>query len=61
MGVESSECAVVEDSVSGVTAGVAAGMRVVGYAADGDGAALRQAGAEVVGSMRAVPGVLGLD
>ncbi|HWF32545.1 MAG TPA: HAD-IA family hydrolase [Solirubrobacteraceae bacterium] len=60
IGVEPSRCAVVEDSVSGVTAAVAAGMRTIGYAARGDGAELRQAGAEVVGSMRAVPGVLGL-
>jgi beta-phosphoglucomutase-like phosphatase (HAD superfamily) len=60
MGVESSECAVVEDSVSGVTAGVAAGMRVVGYAAHGEDSMLRQAGAEVVNSMRAVPVALGL-
>jgi HAD superfamily hydrolase (TIGR01509 family) len=58
IGVEPSRCAVVEDSVSGVTAAVAAGMRTIGYAARGD--ELRQAGAEVVGSMRAVPGVLGL-
>jgi HAD superfamily hydrolase (TIGR01509 family) len=61
IGVEPGCCAVVEDSVSGVTAAVAAGMRAIGYAADGDGAKLRQAGAEVVGSMRAVPGMLGLE
>ena len=61
IGVEPGCCAVVEDSVSGVTAAVAAGMRAIGYAADGDGAKLRQAGAEVVSSMRAVPPVLGLE
>jgi HAD superfamily hydrolase (TIGR01509 family) len=61
IGVEPGCCAVVEDSISGVTAAVAAGMRAIGYAADGDGAKLRRAGAEVVGSMRAVPGVLGLE
>jgi HAD superfamily hydrolase (TIGR01509 family) len=61
LGVEPGCCAVVEDSVSGATAAVAAGMRAIGYAADGDGAKLRQAGAEVVSSMRAVPGVLGLE
>lgn len=60
MGAEPSRCAVVEDSVSGATAAVAAGMRAIGYAAHGDGAELRQAGAEVVGSMRALPGALGL-
>jgi beta-phosphoglucomutase-like phosphatase (HAD superfamily) len=61
IGVEPGCCAVVEDSVSGVTAAVAASMRAIGYAADGDGARLRQAGAEVVSSMRAVPRVLGLE
>jgi HAD superfamily hydrolase (TIGR01509 family) len=61
LGVAPGCCAVVEDSVSGVTAAVAAGMRAIGYAADGDGVALREAGAEVVGSMRAVPGVLDLE
>lgn len=61
LGVEPACCAVVEDSVSGVTGAVAAGMRAIGYAAHGDGATLRQAGAEVIGSMRAVPGVLGLE
>jgi HAD superfamily hydrolase (TIGR01509 family) len=61
IGAEPSRCAVVEDSVSGVSAAVAAGMRAIGYAAaDGDGAALRHAGAEVLSSMRAVPGLLGL-
>jgi len=61
LGVEPGCCAVVEDSVSGVTAAVAAGMRAIGYAAHGEGAALREVGAEVVGSMRAVPSVLGLE
>ena len=61
IGVEPGRCAVIEDSVSGVTAAVAAGMRAIGYAADGGGAKLREAGAEVIGSMRAVPGMLGLE
>lgn len=63
IGVEPGRCAVIEDSVSGVTAALAAGMRAIGYSADGDGdgAKLREAGAEVVGSMRAVPGVLALE
>jgi HAD superfamily hydrolase (TIGR01509 family) len=62
MGVQADHCAVVEDSVSGVTAAVAASMRVIGYAADGDGhaGALRNAGAEVVGSLGDVPALLGL-
>ena len=49
--VEPSRCAVVEDTPSGVTAAVSAGMRVLGYAADSDEVALRQAGAEVFGAM----------
>ena len=41
-------CAVVEDTVTGVTAGVAAGASVFGYAPNGDGAALLSAGASQV-------------
>src|SRR5262249_37850043 len=48
MGVEPERCTVVEDTPSGVTAGVSAGMRVLGYAADSDADALREAGAEEV-------------
>jgi beta-phosphoglucomutase-like phosphatase (HAD superfamily) len=61
MGVQAGDCTVVEDSVSGVTAAVAAGMRVIGYSATGNGraGALRDAGAEVVGSMGDVPVLLG--
>jgi beta-phosphoglucomutase-like phosphatase (HAD superfamily) len=35
-------CAVVEDTASGITAAVSAGMRALGYVADSDEAALRQ-------------------
>jgi HAD superfamily hydrolase (TIGR01509 family) len=52
--------AVVEDSATGVRAGVAAGMRVLGYAADGDARALGEAGAEVIASMAELPARLGL-
>ena len=45
LGAEPSRCAVVEDSLTGVLAGVAADMTVFGYAAHSDGAALRRAGA----------------
>jgi HAD superfamily hydrolase (TIGR01509 family) len=48
-------CVVVEDTVTGVTAARAAGMRVLGYAPDGDGTALSALGAELVDDMRDVP------
>jgi HAD superfamily hydrolase (TIGR01509 family) len=57
---EPARCAVIEDTPSGVTAAVAAGMRALGYAADSDAAALREAGAEVFGAMEELPGVLGV-
>jgi HAD superfamily hydrolase (TIGR01509 family) len=60
MAAEPSRCTVVEDTPSGVTAAVAAGMRVLGYAADSDATALREAGAEVFGAMEELPGLLGL-
>jgi HAD superfamily hydrolase (TIGR01509 family) len=53
-------CAVVEDSVIGIRAGVAAGATVFGYAPQGDGAALRAAGAsQVFSSMAELPALLG--
>lgn len=56
-----SRCVVVEDTPSGVAAAVAAGMRALGYGADSDEGALREAGAEVLGSLYALPELLGLD
>ena len=61
MAAEPSRCAVVEDTPSGVTGAVAAGMRALGYAADSDAATLREAGAEVFESMEELPGLLGLS
>jgi HAD superfamily hydrolase (TIGR01509 family) len=60
MGADPAACVVVEDTPSGVTAAVAAGMRALGYAADSDEAALRAAGAEIVRSLEEVPRLLGL-
>jgi HAD superfamily hydrolase (TIGR01509 family) len=60
MGVEPSRCVVVEDSPSGVQAAVSAGMRVLGYAADSDPVALREAGAELLKSMSELPAHLDL-
>lgn len=49
-------CAVVEDTVTGVNAGVAAGAAVFAYVPLGDGAALRDAGAvEIFSSMADLP------
>jgi HAD superfamily hydrolase (TIGR01509 family) len=61
MGAEPSDCVVVEDTPSGVSAAVAASMRAIGYAADSDEAALRRAGAEIIQSLDALPALLGLD
>lgn len=53
-------CAVVEDTVTGITAGVAAGATVFAYAPLGDGEALLAAGAsEVFRSMADLPALLG--
>jgi len=61
MDVVPARCVVIEDSPYGVEAGVAAGMRVLGY---GGGLAteevLSQSGAEVFGHMSEVPGLLEL-
>ncbi len=46
MGVPPERSTVIEDTPSGVTAGVSAGMRVLGFAADADPHALAAAGAE---------------
>ncbi|MGD1058591.1 MAG: HAD family phosphatase [Solirubrobacteraceae bacterium] len=61
MGVDPAACVVIEDTHSGVTAAVSAGMRVFGYAADSDETALRDAGAEIFRSLKELPGLLGLD
>jgi HAD superfamily hydrolase (TIGR01509 family) len=58
MGVEPAACAVVEDTPSGVTAAVAAGMRAIGYTADSDEQALSDAGAEPLRSLAELPRLL---
>jgi len=52
------ECAVIEDSIAGVKAGVAAGMAVFGYASARQGEALAAAGATVFDNIRALPDLL---
>jgi beta-phosphoglucomutase-like phosphatase (HAD superfamily) len=51
LGLAPGECVVIEDSPSGVAAGVAAGMRVFGYAADENADALCAAGAATFARM----------
>lgn len=65
MGVQPESAVVVEDSVAGVTAGAAAGMRVIGFTGGshivdaGHGDLLRAAGADrVIASMDALPDLL---
>jgi HAD superfamily hydrolase (TIGR01509 family) len=58
MGAEPRACVVIEDSPRGVEAGVAAGMRVLGYAGRTDARELEAAGAEIFDDMRALPGLL---
>jgi HAD superfamily hydrolase (TIGR01509 family) len=58
MGFDPATTAVVEDSPAGVQAGVAAGMRVLAYARDGDPATLAAHGGEVFDDMRALPDLL---
>jgi HAD superfamily hydrolase (TIGR01509 family) len=60
MEAKPSRCAVVEDTASGITAAVSAGMRALGYAADSDELALREAGAEILRSLDELPLLLGL-
>jgi beta-phosphoglucomutase-like phosphatase (HAD superfamily) len=57
--VNPTRCAVVEDTVIGVRAGVSAGATVFGYAPLGDGQALLDAGARgLFSDMAELPGLL---
>ena len=60
MGVAPTECAVVEDTTTGVTAAVAAGMRVLAYAAGvhTDRPAVAALGATVFDDMQRLPALL---
>jgi HAD superfamily hydrolase (TIGR01509 family) len=68
MGSAPEGCVVVEDTMIGVEAALAAGMRAIAYApdgdgdgdadGDGDGDAFRAAGVETVGALEQLPGVL---
>jgi HAD superfamily hydrolase (TIGR01509 family) len=58
MGAAPGDCVVVEDSPYGAAAARAAGMRALGYAAEGDGAALSREGAEVFAAMTELPALI---
>ncbi|TAL03809.1 MAG: HAD family hydrolase [Rhodospirillaceae bacterium] len=60
MGFDPPQCVVIEDSLPGVQAAQAAGMRCFGYAADSDSEALKACGATCFTDMAALPGLLGL-
>jgi HAD superfamily hydrolase (TIGR01509 family) len=60
MGAAPGDCLVIEDTPSGVTAAVRAGIPVLGYAADSDEHALHRAGAQTFHSMHDLPAILGL-
>jgi HAD superfamily hydrolase (TIGR01509 family) len=60
MGVAPRACVVIEDSPLGVTAAKAAGMAVLGFAPEDDGADLTAAGATLFRDMAELPGLLGL-
>ncbi|MBI1261147.1 MAG: HAD-IA family hydrolase [Rhizobiales bacterium] len=62
MGHPPAQCVVIEDSLPGVQAAVAAGMPVLGYAGDPhtDAEGLKKEGAHVFDNMSALTGLLGL-
>ncbi|MFD9901415.1 HAD family hydrolase [Mesorhizobium sp. NPDC059025] len=62
MGVEPADCIVIEDSVAGTTAGIAAGMRVFSYHGDphSDPQGLEKAGGILFADMRDLPGLIPL-
>ncbi|MDC0658638.1 HAD family phosphatase [Leisingera sp. SS27] len=59
-GVQARDCLVIENSGSGVTAAVRAGMRCLGFAPQGGGKKLASLGAEVFTGMEEVPALLSI-
>ena len=57
-GVTPDQCVVIEDSLAGVRAAGAAGMRCLGFSPDGEGNHLRDAGAISFASMETLPNLL---
>lgn len=60
-GAAPADCVVIEDSILGARAGIAAGCRVLGFAHETDAAALAAIGAEPFRDMAELPRLLGLD
>ena len=58
MGVQPQFCTVVEDSILGVRAGVAAGMRVLGYIGQSEATLLETSGANLFQSMSQLPSLV---
>ena len=59
MGWEPAQCVVVEDTMIGARAALAAGMRAIAYAPGGGGEVFRDAGVETVGALEELGAVLG--
>lgn len=59
-GAAPADCVVVEDSLLGARAGIAAGCRVLGFARETDPRVLAAAGARPFASMAELPGLLGI-
>lgn len=60
LGADPARCVVIEDSATGARAGIAAGMRVLGYASQGANPRLAAVGAEIFTDMAQMPGLLRL-
>ncbi|MEH1969530.1 MULTISPECIES: HAD-IA family hydrolase [unclassified Nostoc] len=58
LGVNAPFCTVVEDSILGVRAGIAAGMKVLGYSSQSEFTQLEECGARVFYSMYQLPDLL---
>ncbi|MFS0518716.1 HAD family hydrolase [Nostoc sp. UIC 10607] len=58
LGVNAQFCTVVEDSILGVRAGIAAGMKVLGYSSKSEAIQLEKCGARVFYSMYELPDLL---
>ncbi len=61
MGASPAQCVVVEDSLPGVQAGLAAGMKVYGFCPDGDVWGLETLGVPTFSHMEKLPALIGLD